>query len=212
MPMIRIHSIGTWQCLVVLGYLLLSSLQPHDRFTWVLEVSWVAVGLVIVTRLSLRGTSITPLLAWLLTLHALILIYGGWHTYERVPLGEWMQSTFGWERNHYDRIGHFAQGFIPAVLIREVLLRHEVVHGRGWLEWIVFAGCMAFTGLFEILEFAAALSFGGASDAYLGSQGDIWDAQWDLVYCGMGTLFSIRIFRKMHRKQLASMKPVDAAM
>ena len=79
----------------------------------------------------LRGTSITPLLAWLLTLHALILIYGGWHTYERVPLGEWMQSTFGWERNHYDRIGHFAQGFIPAVLIREVLLRHEVVHGRG---------------------------------------------------------------------------------
>ena len=81
MPMIRIDSIGTWQCLVVLGYLLLSGLQPHDRFTWVLEVSWVAVGLVIVTRLSLRGTSITPLLAWLLTLHALILIYGGWHTY-----------------------------------------------------------------------------------------------------------------------------------
>ena len=110
--MIRIHSIGTWQCLVVLGYLLLSGLQPHDRFTWVLEVSWVAVGLVIVTRLSLRGTSITPLLAWLLTLHAPILIYGGWHTYERVPLGEWMQSTFGWERNHYDRIGHFAQGFL----------------------------------------------------------------------------------------------------
>jgi len=177
MPIIRFNSIGTWQWLVVLGYLLLSGLQPHDRFTWLLEVSWVAVGLVIVIRLSLRGTTITPLLAWLLTLHALILIYGGWHTYERVPLGEWMQSTFGWERNHYDRIGHFAQGFIPAVLIREVLIRHEVVHGRGWLEWIVFAGCMAFTGLFEILEFAAALSFGGASDAYLGSQGDIWDAQ-----------------------------------
>ena len=109
-----------------------------------------------------------------------------------------MKELFGFERNHYDRIGHFAQGFIPAVLIREVLMRHHVVNGLGWLEFVVFAGCMAFTGIFEIIEFAAAKLLADASHAYLGSQGDIWDAQWDMLLCGVGAALSILIFRRLH--------------
>ena len=152
-----LRSIGVWQFVVVLVFLIISGVNPHDRFTWLLEVSWVGAGLILVVHLSRKGITPTTLLAWLLMLHAIILIYGGWHTYERVPLGNWMKEAFGFERNHYDRIGHFAQGFIPAVLIREVLVRQKVVNGGGWLEFVVFAGCMAFTSIFEIIEFGAAV-------------------------------------------------------
>ena len=191
-------SLGAWQFLFVLGFLIITGVTPHDRFTWLLEISWVVVGLFLIILLSRKGVFPTNLLAWLITLHAFILIYGGWYTYERVPLGEWMKELFGFERNHYDRIGHFAQGFIPAVLIREVLMRHHVVNGWGWLEFVVFAWCMAFTGIFEIIEFAAAKLFADASHAYLGSQGDIWDAQWDMLLCGVGAAVSILIFRRLH--------------
>jgi putative membrane protein len=195
-------SIGIWQFLFVLGFLIITGVNPYDRFTWLLEISWVAAGLVLIIILSRKGTVPTNLLAWMLTLHAFILIYGGWYTYERVPLGDWMKEMFGFERNHYDRIGHFAQGFIPAVLIREVLMKHHVVNGWGWLEFVVFAGCMAFTGIFEIIEFAAAKFFADASDAYLGSQGDVWDAQWDMLLCAVGTIVSILLFRRLHIRLL----------
>ena len=201
-----LRSIGVWQFVVVLVFLIISGVNPHDRFTWLLEVSWVGAGLILVVHLSRKGITPTTLLAWLLMLHAIILIYGGWHTYERVPLGNWMKETFGFERNHYDRIGHFAQGFIPAVLIREVLVRQKVVNGGGWLEFVVFAGCMAFTGIFEIIEFGAAVFFGDASDAYLGSQGDVWDAQWDMLLCGMGVIVSILLFRRKHFRLLETVK------
>jgi len=191
-------SVGFWQFLLVLGFLVVSGVNPHDRFTWLLEISWVAAGLILIIALFRKGITPTTLLAWMLMLHAFILIYGGWYTYERVPFGDWMKEVFGFERNHYDRIGHFAQGFIPAVLIREVLVKHRVVNGWGWLEFMVFAGCMAFTGIFEIIEFGAAVIFGDASDAYLGSQGDVWDAQWDMLLCAMGTVVSILLFRRLH--------------
>tara|TARA_B100000579_G_scaffold357033_1_gene312889 strand:- start:36 stop:653 length:618 start_codon:yes stop_codon:yes gene_type:complete len=197
-------SIGFWQFLLVLGFLILTSVNPHDRFTWFLEISWVAAGLFLILFLSRKGVFPTSLLAWLITIHAIILVYGGWYTYEKVPFGEWLKELWGFERNHYDRIGHFAQGFVPAVLIREVLLRYKVVNGWGWLEFVVFAGCMAFTGIFEIMEFAAAKLFGDASLAYLGSQGDVWDAQWDMLLCGVGTISSILLLRRFHIKIVGS--------
>ena len=119
-----------------------------------------------------------------------------------MPLGEWLKELWGFERNHYDRIGHFTQGFVPAVLIREVFLKYKVVNGWVWLEFVVFAGCMAFTGIFEIIEFTAAKLFGDASLAYLGSQGDVWDAQWEMLLCGFGTIASILLLRCFHIKIL----------
>jgi putative membrane protein len=202
---------GAAQYLLVIVFLLISGLTPHDGFTWLLECVWILVGLVVLLALNRRGIAPSPLLAWALLIHALILIYGAWYTYERVPLGEWMAETFAWQRNHYDRIGHLAQGFFPALLFREILLRNQVVNGRAWREGLVFACLMAFTGIFELIEFAAAMAFGGGADAYLGSQGDIWDAQWDMLMCALGGLVSIALLSRRHERHLACKIPADAA-
>ena len=203
--------VGPFFYILTLFYLIYTGISPNDRFTWWLEVSWVIAGLMIIviyhnyrkSRSTLEGASwVTPSLKVALFLHALILIYGGHYTYELVPLGEWLKGVFDFERNHYDRIGHLAQGLFPAVLIREVLFRNRATTSNFWTESFVFCGCMAFTGLFEVLEYAAALAFGGASDAYLGSQGDPWDAQNDMVMCGIGTLISIIVWRPWHYKEL----------
>jgi len=194
-------NIGFWTislCLIASG------IAPHDRMTWCMEVPWIFVGLGIVAWLHLKGIRISGLLGWALFIHALILIYGGYYTYEQAPPGFWMQDIFGFTRNHYDRIGHFAQGFCPAILYREVLYRNNVVNGNKSLEIIVFACCMAFTAMFELIEFASALMFGNASTLYLGSQGDVWDAQWDMVFCGIGGIMSIITLSRAHKKQMDS--------
>lgn len=205
---------------ITLGFLITSGVAPHDRFTWWLEVSWVIAGLVLVPvlhRLRTRSSEkenlteapgagprpwITMSLQWALFLHAIILIYGGWHTYELVPLGEWLQATFELERNPYDRIGHVAQGVFPAILVREVLVRRRATRGLFFTELFVFSACMAFTGIFEILEYLAAVAFGDASNAYLGSQGDVWDAQNDMLCCFFGTITSQLVWGPWHRREL----------
>lgn len=193
---------GWAQVAIVAGFLAVTAFSPHDYFTWFLEVSWVLVGFVVLAILRIRNVTVSQYLGWALFVHALILIYGGWYTYELVPLGDWASNAFGWQRNHYDRLGHFAQGFLPAFLYREILVRNRVVNGFAWREGIVFAMVMAFTGIFEIIEFAAAKAFGADANAYLGSQGDIWDAQWDMVFCGIGGLLSILLFSKSHANSL----------
>lgn len=191
--------LGFWTvtlCLVASG------IAPHDRGTWWMETPWIFAGLGIIAWLRFRGVRITMLLGWALFIHALILIYGGYYTYEQTPVGFWMSDIFGFARNHYDRIGHFMQGFAPAILYREILYRNKAVNGSMWLEIIVFACCMAFTAIFELIEFAAAMRLGNASALYLGSQGDVWDAQWDMFFCGIGAIASIILFSKMHKKQM----------
>ena len=123
-----------------------------------------------------------------MVLHAFILIYGAWYTYSRAPLGHLWCDWFGWERNHYDRLAHFAQGFFPAVLIREVLCRNNVVNGVRWREFLVFACAVASAGIFELIEFTVAVALGDGTAAFLGSQGDVWDAQWDMLWCGVGAI------------------------
>jgi len=125
---------------ITIVLLILSGIAPHDRFTWWLEISWVAVGAVLVTIACIKKIRLTPLLQIAMFLHAVILIYGGAYTYELVPLGEWMQEFLNTERNHYDRLGHFALGFFPSVLIRELLVRQRVVNGRAWREFVIFCG------------------------------------------------------------------------
>ncbi len=192
-------NLSFWTVLLVL---VASGICPYDRATWFMEVPWIFVGLGFVAYLHMRNIRISMLLGIALFIHALILIYGGYYTYEKVPLGFWMQDIFGFTRNHYDRIGHFAQGFFPVLLYREVLYRNKAVNDSYWLELIVFAFAMAFTCIFELIEFTAAKLLGGDANLYLGSQGDIWDAQWDMSFCGLGAIVSIILLGTLHKRQL----------
>lgn len=198
--------VGKLFVIISVGFLIISGINPHDRFTWLLEVSWVILGLGVLGYVQYKGIALSTPLKIALFIHSLILIYGGWYTYELAPLGEAMSTVFGFERNHYDRLGHFAQGLFPAILYREVLVRANAVTGKRWRELFVFALAMAFTALFEILEFVCVLAFGAASDAYLGSQGDVWDAQWDMIYCGLGALVCIVFVSAWHYRMIEKVK------
>lgn len=152
---------------------------------------------------SLRGRfDLTRLLLWLVAIHCVILIYGGKYTYAVTPLGDWFRDTFDLARNHYDRLGHFAQGFIPAILARELLLRKTPLQRGGWLFYLVCAACLSFSAFFEFIEWWAALIMGGEADAYLATQGDIWDTQWDMFLALVGSILAQLIFARMHDRQL----------
>ncbi len=199
-------STGFWQYFAVMGFLGFTLIDPHDHFTWLMEIIGVAGGVAVLLCVWRRGIHPSPLLSWFLVLHAFILVYGAWYTFSRAPLGYFGADWFGWERNHYDRLAHFAQGFFPAVLIREVLCRNNVVNGIRWREFLVFACAMAFAGIFELIEFAAAVVLGDGTAAYLGSQGDVWDAQWDMLWCSVGAVVSIALFSRRHSLQLTQLR------
>lgn len=186
---------------IVLGALAWSGIAPHDRLTWMLEVVWVVVGLPLVAWTWGRFP-LTRLLAWLLVLHALILIYGGAHTYALTPLGLWFQETFDLARNHYDRLGHFAQGFVPAILARELLLRRTPLQRGGWLFYLVLAAALSFSAFFELIEWWAALVWGGDADAFLATQGDPWDTQWDMFLALCGAIAAQLGLSRVHDRQL----------
>lgn len=186
---------------VVVGVLIWSAIAPVDRLTWMLEVIWVvaAIPLLIATR---RRFPLTRLLYWLIAIHCVILIYGGQYTYSLTPLGEWFRDTFDLQRNHYDRLGHFAQGFVPAILARELLLRKTLLRPGGWLFYLVCAACLSFSAFFEFIEWWAALIMGGDADAYLATQGDVWDTQWDMFLALCGTLLAQLTLAHVHDRQL----------
>lgn len=186
---------------IVLGALAWSGIDPHDRLTWMLEVVWVAVGLPLVAWTWGRFP-LSRLLSWLLVVHALILIYGGAHTYALTPLGLWAMETFDMARNHYDRIGHLAQGFIPAILARELLLRRTPLQRGGWLFYLVLAAALSFSAFFELIEWWAALVWGGDADAFLATQGDVWDTQWDMFLALCGALVAQFGLSRVHDRQL----------
>ena len=133
---------------------------------------------------------------FLLFLHTIILLAGAHYTYAKVPLFEWFKEWFGWERNYYDRLGHFFQGFVPAVVLREILVRQSVVNGRSWLNVIVLGLCLAFSASYELFEWGVAIFTGTAADDFLGTQGDVWDTQWDMAMAFMGAGLSLWIFRE----------------
>jgi putative membrane protein len=191
-----------WYLLAAVVLVLIwSGIAPRDRFTWVLEVSWVLAGipLVVLTR---HRFPLTHLLATLLALHALLLIVGGHYTYERVPLGEWWKEWFGWKRNHYDRLGHLVQGIVPAILAREILLRRSPLRPGKWLFFLVLCVCLAFSAFFELIEWWSALAAGKKADAFLGTQGDPWDAQQDMLCALVGSILSQIVFARWHSAQL----------
>src|SRR3989304_5803565 len=161
-------------------FLALSGIDPYDRLTWLLEVSPILLGvpLLIATYPRFR---LTPLLYRLLFLHAVILMIGGHYTYAKTPIGFWVKDLFGFARNHYDRIGHFAQGFAPAMGAREILIRRSPLRGTRWLPFFVICFCLAFSAFYELIEFWTALATGDQAEAFLGTQGDPWDTQWDMM-------------------------------
>jgi putative membrane protein len=181
-----------------------SAIRPHDYFTWWLEVFPALIGIVIVLA-TYRRFPLTPLLLTLLVVHAIILMAGGHYTYAEVPLGFWMERAFGFSRNNYDRIGHFAQGFVPAIVAREILIRRDVVRKRGWLFVIVVAICLAISALYELLEWQVAVHTGSKGDAFLGTQGDIWDTQEDMATALIGAITGALFLAPWHDRQLAAL-------
>jgi len=182
--------------------LLFSAVDPvADRLTWFLETAPVMLGLIVViwTR---HAFPLTPLLYRLLAIHAVILIIGGYYTYAEVPLFNWLRDSLELSRNHYDRIGHLAQGFIPAILAREILLRRSPLVRDGWLLLTVTSICLAFSAFYEMIEWWTALVSEEASSAFLGTQGDAWDTQWDMFLALIGALLSQLLLGRLHDRQL----------
>ncbi len=175
-----------------------SAIAPKDRFTWLLEVAPALIGLVllVVTR---RRFPLTPLLYGLILAHAVVLMVGGHYTYAEVPL---FDGLFGSERNNYDKLGHFMQGFVPAVLAREILLRLQVVNGRGWLALMVVSICLAFSACYELIEWWVAAATGEGAESFLGTQGYEWDTQSDMALALLGAVSALLTLGRLHDRQL----------
>jgi len=181
-----------------------SAIRPHDYFTWILEVFPAIIGAVVLA-LTYRRFKFTILVYILIALHMIILMVGGHYTYAEVPIGNWIRDQFELSRNHYDRLGHFAQGFVPAMIAREVLLRLRVVKRGSWLNTLVISICLAFSALYELLEWTVSALTGSAGDAFLGTQGDVFDTQKDMAMALAGAIVALLVLSKLHDKQLAGL-------
>ena len=184
--------------------LVVSGVAPLDRLTWFLETLPIMLGLPLLvwTR---RRFPLTPLLYRLLFLHSLILALGGHYTYAEVLVGFWFQDLLDLSRNHYDRLGHLAQGFVPAILVRELLIRTSPLAGSRWLPILTVSVCLAFSALYELVEWWGALVLGESADAFLGTQGDPWDTQWDMFLALTGACFALLSLSRLHDRQIGQL-------
>lgn len=179
-----------------------SAVGPRDPFTWFLEILPVLIGVPLLA-FTWRRFPLTTLAYVLVTIHALILMVGGHYTYAQVPLFNWIRDAFGLARNHFDRVGHFAQGFVPAILAREILLRRTPFRPGGWLFFMVTSICLALSALYELFEWGVAVATGTAAEAFLGTQGDVWDTQKDMAMCLVGAVTALLILSRAHDRALA---------
>ncbi len=184
--------------------LIWSGVNPKDQFTWLLEIIPALIGgvLLLMTYNSFR---LTPLLYSLILVHCIILMVGGHYTYAEVPLFNSLKDVFGQERNNYDKVGHFFQGFVPALLAREILLRNNVVNGRAWLNFFVASICLAFSAFYELLEWWVAIATDDSAEAFLGTQGYVWDTQSDMAFALGGAILAIIMLSGLHDTQLKNM-------
>jgi putative membrane protein len=190
--------------LATLIALLVSGWRPYDRTTWLLEVAPVLIVLPILFATRHRYP-LTTLLYVLIFLHALVLILGGTYTYARVPLGAWVQQAFDLSRNPYDKLGHFMQGFVPAMVAREILLRGNYVQGRRMVVFLCICIALAISAVYELVEWWAALALGQGAEEFLGTQGDPWDTQSDMFCAGIGAVFALFSLSAVHDRQLAAL-------
>lgn len=181
-----------------------SAWRPHDYPTWWLEVSpaLIALGILAATR---KRFPLTPLAYWLILVHAVILMVGGHYTYAEVPLGDWVRELTAGSRNNYDKLGHLAQGFIPAIVIREVLIRHSVVGKPGWLPLVVVSLCLSISAFYELIEWWVALLSREAAESFLGTQGYVWDTQSDMFWALLGASIALALLSRPHDRQIAGL-------
>ncbi|MFZ5494805.1 MAG: DUF2238 domain-containing protein [Verrucomicrobiota bacterium] len=200
-----------WFCGLLAPVLAWSAVAPHDRFTWFLEVVPVLIGVPVALAVQ-RRFPLTSLLLVLLWVHSVILIVGGHYTYARVPLGDRAMQWFGWTRNNYDKVGHFAQGFVPAILAREILLRTSPLGRRGdgrpsrWLPFLCVSVCLAFSAFYELVEWWVAVASGAAADDFLGTQGYAWDTQSDMAWALGGAIAALTLLGPAHDRSLARLR------
>jgi putative membrane protein len=190
-----------WLSLAVIAALVVSGVQPYDRTTWMLEVApvLVAMPILVFTR---ERFPLTPLLYLVIGLHCLVLILGGAYTYARVPLGYWLQDLFELTRNPYDKIGHFMQGFTPALLARELFMRNGHVNGAKMSAFLAVCVALAVSAVYELIEWWAALLLGQGADEFLGTQGDVWDTQSDMFLALVGALAALALFSRLQKRQV----------
>ncbi len=195
---------------LVLAVLVWSGVAPRERSTWLMEVAPVLVAIPVLAA-TWRRFQLTPLLYVLVALHACVLCVGGHWTYAEVPAGFWVKDALGLARNPYDRLGHLAQGFVPALVAREVLLRASPLRRGGWLLTLVTSVALAISALYELVEWLAAVLLGAGADAFLGTQGDPWDTQWDMFLALCGALAAQLLLSRVQDAQLARLPPAGAA-
>ena len=179
-----------------------SAINPKDQFTWFLEVFPALIGFLLIV-VTYKKFPLTPLLYTLILLHMVILMVGGHYTYAEVPLFDWIKEALHQSRNNYDKVGHFMQGFEPAILAREILIRKEIVHGsRIWLNYIILSIVLAFSAFYELVEWWVALATGDDAEAFLGTQGYVWDTQSDMMYALIGALTALLLLSRLHDREL----------
>jgi putative membrane protein len=186
---------------IFFSVLIWSVINPHDLFTWFLEVLPALMGLLIL-GFTYKRFPLTPLTYWLILIHAIILMIGGHYTYAEVPLFNWIRDTFNLGRNHYDKVGHFVQGFVPAIIAREILTRKSPLRPGKWLFFIVVCICLSISAFYELIEWWVALASGEASEAFLGTQGYEWDTQSDMFTALLGAISALVLFGKYHNRSL----------
>lgn len=189
---------------IFLAVLIWSGIGPHDYPTWFLEVAPAIVGALAVL-LTKKSFPLTSLVSVLILVHCVILMVGGHYTYAEVPLFDWLQEEFDLARNNYDKVGHFAQGFVPAMVAREIVIRKNVFNGRHWRNFFIVSFCLGFSAFYELIEWWVALLSGDAAESFLGTQGYVWDTQSDMFYCLCGALIALLLLSRWHDQQLRTL-------
>lgn len=187
----------------------ISAIQPHDYFTWFLEVFPAIIGFIILS-MTYKKFQFTFFTYCFILIHCYILFIGGHYTYAEVPLFDWIKETFHQSRNNYDKVGHFAQGFIPAMIVRELFVRKNIISTKGWLNFLVVCVCVSISAFYEFLEWFVAEMTGESADAFLGTQGYAWDTQSDMLYATMGAITMLILFSKIQDRQMESLKSSQA--
>jgi len=187
--------------LVFAAVLAWSAINPADYFTWFLEVLPAIIGLLVLLA-TRRSFPLTRLAYLLILVHCIILMVGGHYTYAEVPLFDWIRDAFDHARNNYDKVGHFAQGFIPAIIAREILLRKQIVVVRSWLNFLVVCFCLAFSAFYELIEWFVAVASGSSAEAFLATQGYVWDTQSDMAFALAGAVAALLLLGRLHDRQL----------
>lgn len=189
--------------LIFFSVLTWSGINPKDQFTWFLEVLPALIGLTVIL-FTYKRFPLTDLVYTLIVIHAAILCVGGHYTYAEVPLFDWIRDTFGQTRNNYDKVGHFAQGFIPAIIARELFIRKNIVTLPHWRNFLIVSVCLAMSAVYEFFEWGVAVGTGEAADAFLGTQGYVWDTQSDMLFATVGAIIALVLLSRFHDRQLST--------